>query len=924
MDDPAKNLAAEASEVNLQNAASGSEELRKRRSTRIVQAVPLVVTGVDALGRPFTERTSTLIINCHGCRYQSKHYVLKNMWVTLDVPSAEADKPHRVVRGRVAWIQRPRTVRQLFQVALELETPGNAWGIAFPPEDWFACEEQPQPAPESSVADGSPAAGGMPPEDALATNAGAAPALPPAIGTDNLRVFPSPVSGTDASLQLARHVARLVADAKQQIQAEVREAAGNAVSAQHLSASKQWEQKFTAAREDVLNEAAHAVERIREESERRSKAAAEALKTELPLWLAPQLETLAQELAQRLSRESEAQRSAHAEQSASLGESLRSSMADARQAAEALRRQTEEAAQRAREIAEASAGRAGDLDERAGQVLAARLSAFETASQDALCKSRNELLAAVDAARERIAAELNAMEERLRQAAASEATAAAERTAALAASQAGEAHRLAGEKFAQDAAAHVSALQQAAARASAEAEARFTGLQEVQQQELARLTAGLDAARDTSDRMEGLSSRLEAAGSRSLADFQTQLDELATLRRNELQRQGEALAGEWAERMRGTQDESHRDAVRSFEEQVQAIMQPHLSRADEAIHRLAGGRSLLDASLTLQQERIRNAADESFAESLARFRETLGGTEQLLQDAARNVHEQALAELQEKAAEMKRRAAEEIAKSAEWYEKKAQTQIQGMTDRAVEHAGSTLREQAGEVSSLFAGELDRSSRNFVGHTQTQMEEAVREGFDRARALFAEAADTTSAAFTDEIQRHAREELAGFTEEVQRTGAEMRSGLDTAQAQVALRLTAEQEEFLRGFREKMQDAFETGIEDARRRVQTGFAPLLQSWEAAKSEKESELRGIAAHVGSQAAEEYRGRLENISNSWMVATVATLDHQSRTALAEIGAAAEKHLQEACARVFAGMGERLREQLEKIAGGMRQEPRP
>src|SRR6202790_2326406 len=118
--------------------ASATAELRKRRSTRIVQAVPLTVGGVDALGRPFSERTSTLIINCHGCRYQSKHYVLKNMWVTLEVPHSETGQPPRAVRGRVAWIQRPRTVRQLFQVALELEIPGNAWSIAFPPEDWFS------------------------------------------------------------------------------------------------------------------------------------------------------------------------------------------------------------------------------------------------------------------------------------------------------------------------------------------------------------------------------------------------------------------------------------------------------------------------------------------------------------------------------------------------------------------------------------------------------------------------------------------------------------------------------------------------------------------------------------------------------------------------------------------------------------------
>ena len=115
---------------------NAGEELRKRRSSRIVQAVPLMVKGVDALGRPFVERTSSLIINCHGCRYQSKHYVLKNMWVTLEIPHPEAGQPPRQVRGRVAWIQRPRTVRQLFQVALELELPGNVWGIGFPPEDW--------------------------------------------------------------------------------------------------------------------------------------------------------------------------------------------------------------------------------------------------------------------------------------------------------------------------------------------------------------------------------------------------------------------------------------------------------------------------------------------------------------------------------------------------------------------------------------------------------------------------------------------------------------------------------------------------------------------------------------------------------------------------------------------------------------------
>src|SRR6202030_4772782 len=109
---------------------------QKRRSTRIVQAVPITVSGTDALGQPFKERTTTVMVNCHGCKYQSKHYVPKNSIVKLDIPRPEGG-PFST-QGRVVWVQRPRTVRELFQIGLEFEAPGNVWGIAFPPEDWFS------------------------------------------------------------------------------------------------------------------------------------------------------------------------------------------------------------------------------------------------------------------------------------------------------------------------------------------------------------------------------------------------------------------------------------------------------------------------------------------------------------------------------------------------------------------------------------------------------------------------------------------------------------------------------------------------------------------------------------------------------------------------------------------------------------------
>ena len=127
---------------------------QKRRSTRIVQAVPLTVTGVDALGQSFKERTTTTMVNCHGCKYQSKHYVPKNSIITLEIPRPEPAFPPRIVLGRVVWVQRPRTVRELFQIGLEFEVPGNVWGIAFPPEDWFPPPNEPaakQPAPAEAA-----------------------------------------------------------------------------------------------------------------------------------------------------------------------------------------------------------------------------------------------------------------------------------------------------------------------------------------------------------------------------------------------------------------------------------------------------------------------------------------------------------------------------------------------------------------------------------------------------------------------------------------------------------------------------------------------------------------------------------------------------------------------------------------------------
>jgi hypothetical protein len=924
MDDfGSSNLADETTEMAPETAVNSTSELRKRRSTRIVQAVPLQVTGVDALGRPFMERTSSLILNCHGCRYQSKHYVLKNMWVKLEVPHAEADQPPRTVRGRVAWIQRPRTVRQFFQVALELESPGNVWGIAFPPEDWFA-------PTDAEKAQAAAAAHGTPP-----VNVPLPSLTPPAMPTDtsetefhvsltepepssptspdNVRVFPSPASTTDASLQLARHVTRLLAEARQQIQAAAREAAAQAVSAERRISAEQWEHKVAEARESLSQELSKAIDRIQEESQTRSRAAHEAaaaaLQEELPKRLSPQLEELTRHLATQLSEQGLAQRSEHEEQLTSAAENLSEVVQQAEETTMRLRTATEQIETQVAARVEAAQRAIEEAARQREEALAARLEALSAAGNEAHQHTTETIGAAQAKWQSYLAGEAEAALARWQSTVDSTFAAAQERAAgglteranALLSAFQQEAERLGG------------AFRASAADISEKSDRQVQGLREALQTHTDRAEAATTRAAETSERLEQLAARLETVQEHALSRFQSQADDVLSLHRNELHRQSETLLEEISARIRTAFDESGREAVSRFGQEIESLVAPQVSKATDAMQRLAGGRSLLDAALTMHQERIRASTDESFAEALAQFRANLGGAEELLREAAENVTTRSLSDFELRVETLKQQTVEDLVKSAEWYEKRAQTQTQSAAEKVSELVGNQLRERAGDIASEFATELDQSSRNFVTYAQTQMAEVVSEAFERARALFAEAAETTSAAFIDEIQRHARQDLEGFETELQRSTVETRTQMEAARSELAQRVTTEQEDFLRRFQEGMSSAMETGVAQAHQRVQAGFEPLLESWKSMTGAQQREMQSIYSRIGEEAAEHYRARLDNVSNQWMLATVSSLDHQSRESVARIAANAEERLRETCTKVFADIGDALRDRMRQ-----------
>jgi hypothetical protein len=284
---------------------------QKRRSTRIVQAIPITVSGTDALGQPFKERTTTVMVNCHGCKYQSKHYVPKNSIVKIDIPQPEAGSKPKTAEGRVVWVQRPRTVRELFQIGLEFEVPGNTWGIAFPPEDWAADTLPVDYAIESSIplevmATQNPEASvspqplpPMPPPpppaspeirldsaSAPASTASSVPvtAVPPAASTPaqtiptpprtsippppssssapttpataaappNNKIHVVPPTVSDSQIVMAKQMSHLVAQAKEQLDKTIRSGAETAVNEHITVARRQLDSQLNDAVEKAI------------------------------------------------------------------------------------------------------------------------------------------------------------------------------------------------------------------------------------------------------------------------------------------------------------------------------------------------------------------------------------------------------------------------------------------------------------------------------------------------------------------------------------------------------------------------------------------------------------------------------------------------------------------------------------------------
>ncbi len=122
-----------------------------RRSTRLPLEVPVLVTSLDGAA-PFSEQCNTTLVNAHGCGLIVSRALPQGIRVRLEILSAK-----RHTTAQVSEVVPLGGDPETWLIGLELDVPGNFWGIEYAPSDW-KIEESPSPAAEQQQLNQEPGA----------------------------------------------------------------------------------------------------------------------------------------------------------------------------------------------------------------------------------------------------------------------------------------------------------------------------------------------------------------------------------------------------------------------------------------------------------------------------------------------------------------------------------------------------------------------------------------------------------------------------------------------------------------------------------------------------------------------------------------------------------------------------------------------
>jgi len=940
---PAKRPACADVKLEKRSEAGGVSELNtiedpgsaKRRSTRVVQAIPIVVSGADALGQSFKERTSTVMVNCHGCKYQSKHYVPKNSWVTLEIPRAEQSLPTYVVRGRVFWVQRPRTVRELFQIGVEFEIAGNYWGIAFPPDDWYTgptgissdaavrtsesaqtqasttTEKRLELVPQTPTSHATPGEAGHGLESPIATAphstqeiiAGAASILGPT-PADLAKEMEKLVAEAKHSLhQVARYESRTAVSeeieaTRTKIDSQIRELVDRAMQS---SVSRVSEQALQAVLQQSTLQASALVEKARLQSELDREEAAAQLRRSLETVIRDTASSAAEQAVRDAAVSTNSENlNRTVEDAVTKAMASRTAVPDHFASDEAARARSEQLQREVQEAAEQARSRSTEQIQQETQAAAGRL--------------QNEIQASFDAASQRLSEQLARASEAILQQAERDISA---RSSNL---------RMSFENATADAQNTIDALRTAAAeqrnytetvKSEVEAASRLA-LESARQQfeamqsgKLANAERALEDLRVATTqeqlRAEATKGDIKNAAREAMDSARQQFDQMKSSRLTEMSQQIDSVLAERRQALIPALQASAQEIFEDITREISNQLSPQLEEARKAAGALSVARAQAEEVSQGLQSRLQQAADESLQSALEKLKQQTEQFPEKFEEDLKARLKKAEDDLEARTTDAMHSTFESLLKASDWYSKKAQTSMQASLEKAVEHSASALHERAAETSRKFTSELDHYSRNYVQHAQNQIEEAAGDVAARMTDKIKESADTTAATFADEVHRLASNTLSQYEDASRESAERTRDQMAESQA-----------ESLAEFRGMLDEHMAEGLTRANASLAAQLKPLIDNWHKQREDQQRAWMDQLQNATNESIDHFKTRLENASNSWLLASATTLGQHSQAVIETLAQLAEKRLKDACSEVLAGMGDTIRQRLVNLSSGL------
>jgi hypothetical protein len=856
-------------EEPVHEVESSQASTERRRSERVSESLPLVVRGIDLLGQPFEERTSTLAFNLHGCRYTSKHHLPKNTWITIELPLSPR---RRNVRARVAWIQRPHSIREFFQVAIELETPSDLWGLASPPAGWAAY-------------------GGT---------SGAAIASAASTETEETGAY----HGVPAPTTLSEFMGKLMTDMAKGMENPNAESVSPFV--------------FSAAMESPL------LHELRAELERQAVKAVETASAE------------AREKIRQTEEEFEQRRSATGEEilqrwridfermQAAAGETFSAQLsAKQEEFLSGLKAQLEEDYRRTRDLV-------ADLDRRAATLRAENEAAQESVSLVAQARlqleaseaarsakpseiSKEDLLSEMTAEwRHRLRNEMELAQGQWNELLQSSLDANLKRMIEQISERSHEILSEAGQKISD----RVAELKQPAAEISNEAREAVAGIRAALHEELAQARTLLEGMDQSAARIRESSAQFEAASHDALNGLHRRLGGMLDAQTAELGRRAEALSAGFAERVAPSLDALGRQMVERTLSEAEAKLNPILAKAQELLRDLGVREMQVEDSLRLHRERLRQVSENNQREASAQMFATLINLRTDFESARNEALAKWNEELESNSARVSHTAAESMGRTSEWFQQEARARMQVLTEQTLAASTSALDEKAAEAAKNFEAQLAGQAGHQLNQIEQRLEGIASGVADRARTQIDVAAEAAAASFGQVLRRISETEEQGFGSRIRNTMEEKSQELDRSAHQMIQSMEKNLEATMVQFQPRIAAELESLILTGRMKLAAEFDSSLENYSREREEREKEWLAGLDRLGGEAAGKFQDRLETSADSWLMSSVRRLNEHGQNAIETLMRSADQALRESFSKIFDGLAVTMRERAANAAG--------